>query len=79
MIWQQDLFLCDSCPSWVQQDFLSLTLNGKPGDRPRKCSYTYSEAWTVTEFSASFGNRWASEGTRGNGEELIFGAGTQFS
>ena len=59
----------------VQQDFLSLTLSGKTGDRPRTFSYSYSVPWTVTAFSGSFGNRWAFGGTRGNREELIFEAG----
>ncbi len=38
MIWQKDLFLCDSWLFWVQlgcNKFLSLTLSGKTGDRPR--------------------------------------------
>jgi len=54
----------------VQQDFLSLTLSGKTGDRPRKFSYSCSEPGTVTAFLESFGNRWASGKTLGNREEL---------
>jgi hypothetical protein len=42
VIWQKDLFLCDSCLLGAireQQDFLSFTLSAKTGDRPRKFSY----------------------------------------